>query len=157
MPVSQATNCFCFVVRDGSAEVYRGLGDPVELAEAVRRFQFQIARGLRPGALESHRGDRLVDDALRSLEDMSPGPPQADQSRPALVVGVADERAPDITTEACRVAEVLGYERPLIGAEATVARVTEAAREARIVHLACHGRFSAPAILTVTGSSPLRT
>ena len=201
----------CFVVRNESAEVHRGLGDPVELAEAVRRFQFQIARGLRPGALESHRRDRLVDDALTSLEDLSrivlkplgdqvaaarrliiiphgplhlvpfgalleggrhlietheltvapsasllvhlngtnssPRPPQADRSRPVLVVGVADEHAPDITTEALRVAEALGCERPLIGAEATVARVTAAAREARIIHLACHGRFSAAAPL----------
>ncbi len=201
----------CFVVRDGGAEVHRGLGDPVELAGAVRRFQFQIARGLRPGALESHRGDRLVDDALTSLEDLSrivlkplgeqvaaarrliiiphgplhlvpfaalltggrhlietheltvapsasllvhlngtnssPRPPQADRSRPVLVVGVADEHAPKIATEAHRVAEALGCERPLIGAKATAARVTEAAREARIVHLACHGRFSAAAPL----------
>ncbi|MDQ3695932.1 MAG: CHAT domain-containing tetratricopeptide repeat protein [Chloroflexota bacterium] len=60
---------------------------------------------------------------------------------PAVVVGVPDELAPRIALEAERVAATLGASRVLLGAEATVARVIDAAASAGILHLACHGRF----------------
>lgn len=60
----------------------------------------------------------------------------------ALVVGVPDALAPQIGREAARVAATLGTDRLLLGADASVERVIAAAREADIVHLACHGRFS---------------
>ncbi len=61
----------------------------------------------------------------------------------ALVVGVPDVHAPQIAYEADRVAAALATDRVLTGSSATAHRVAEAAREAGIVHLACHGRFSA--------------
>jgi len=60
----------------------------------------------------------------------------------ALVVGVPDAAAPEIAVEAARVARTLAAPPPLLGAAATVARVTAAAERAAIIHLACHGRFS---------------
>ena len=67
-------------------------------------------------------------------------PPTGEAS--ALVVGVADALAPRIADEAVRVAEVLGC-RPVLGQAASVEAVIAAAEQATIVHLACHGRFSA--------------
>lgn len=61
----------------------------------------------------------------------------------ALVVGVPDEVAPQIADEARRVAATLGSGRLLLGAAATAERVAAAARQAGVIHLACHGRFSA--------------
>lgn len=61
----------------------------------------------------------------------------------ALVVGVPDAIAPRIAAEAEQVAAVLDSRHLLLGEAATVDRVTSAARDADVVHLACHGRFSA--------------
>jgi len=60
----------------------------------------------------------------------------------ALVVGVPDEAAPRIGEEAVRVAGVLGTGRLLLGGEATCEAVVAAARNASVIHLACHGHFS---------------
>jgi len=61
-----------------------------------------------------------------------------------LVVSVADERAPLIENEAHQVAGVLGSgdASTLIGPSATTQRVSLQARNASIIHLACHGRFA---------------
>jgi CHAT domain-containing protein/tetratricopeptide (TPR) repeat protein len=60
----------------------------------------------------------------------------------ALVVGAADERAPQIADEARRVAESLETPQLIMGPEATAARVQAAAPDARLIHFACHGHFS---------------
>lgn len=65
----------------------------------------------------------------------APTPPRA------TVIGVEDELAPQIRAEAERVAEVLAAERVLLGPDATIERVVDAATGAGVVHLACHGRF----------------
>lgn len=58
-----------------------------------------------------------------------------------LVVGVPDEAAPQMSREAERLAASLPGATLLLGGEATVARVCANVESARIVHLACHGRF----------------
>jgi tetratricopeptide (TPR) repeat protein len=58
-----------------------------------------------------------------------------------VVVGVADERAPDIAVEARQVAEALPGATLLLDGEATVAAVTAAVPGASLVHLACHGMY----------------
>jgi tetratricopeptide (TPR) repeat protein len=61
----------------------------------------------------------------------------------SLVVGVADETAPQIDEEVRQVAGHLkGRVVRLVGPEATVAAVLAAASGATLIHLACHGRFS---------------
>jgi len=65
----------------------------------------------------------------------------AAEGRP-LVVGVPDAFAPQIGAEATRLAAALGG-RLVLGDEASAERVIGAAADAGIVHLACHGRFSA--------------
>jgi CHAT domain-containing protein len=62
--------------------------------------------------------------------------------QPGVVLGVPDDLAPRIGVEADMVGTVLGVS-PVVGAEATVERLRDAAPNARIVHLACHGRFVA--------------
>lgn len=64
-----------------------------------------------------------------------------DTMQDAVVVGVPDELAPRIAIEAEQVAATLDTELLLLGPEATIARVIAAAAEARVLHLACHGRF----------------
>lgn len=61
----------------------------------------------------------------------------------ALVVGVADERAPQIEAEVQCVAAALRCERLLAGKVASVERVREHAPHASVIHIACHGQFSA--------------
>jgi len=58
-----------------------------------------------------------------------------------LVVGVPDDAAPSIGEEAAAVAAMLPGARLLAGDAATVPAVAAAARDAALVHLACHGRF----------------
>ena len=61
----------------------------------------------------------------------------------AVVVGVADEVAPRIESEARRVAALLGDDTTtLIGPEASIARFREAVPRAGLIHLACHARFA---------------
>ncbi|MCH8314608.1 MAG: CHAT domain-containing protein [Planctomycetes bacterium] len=62
-----------------------------------------------------------------------------------VVVGAVDEVAPCILAEATRIATCLGCDRPLLGDEATADRVMAAAANASVLHLACHGQFSADA------------
>lgn len=61
----------------------------------------------------------------------------------ALVVGVADELAPEILDEARRVAHTLAAGRVLINQEADVDRVVSAASGADIIHVAAHGHYTA--------------
>lgn len=61
----------------------------------------------------------------------------------AVVVGVPDALAPKIAAEAEQVAGALGSRTLLLGAAATVDRVMTVAPDAHVLHLACHGRFSA--------------
>jgi CHAT domain-containing protein len=61
----------------------------------------------------------------------------------ALVVGVPDERAPRIGAEAREVASALRTNHLLLGTEASAQRFKESASQAEIIHLACHGQFSA--------------
>jgi CHAT domain-containing protein len=59
-----------------------------------------------------------------------------------LVVGVSDHAAPAIVNETHLVGECWPDAKVLGGPAATADRVLAAAPHARIVHLACHGRFS---------------
>lgn len=58
---------------------------------------------------------------------------------PAAVFGIADTAAPEIEREAFRVAGLLGTNRLFLGQKATMARLREAARDARVLHVATHG------------------
>jgi tetratricopeptide (TPR) repeat protein len=58
----------------------------------------------------------------------------------AAIVAFADQNAPLITEEAERIARHYRVQ-PLVGLDATRARFADAITNARIVHLACHGRF----------------
>lgn len=61
----------------------------------------------------------------------------------ALVVGVADENAPQVLDEARAAAELLHAGATLIDDSATSDAVVAAMQSAGIIHLACHGRFLA--------------
>jgi tetratricopeptide (TPR) repeat protein len=65
------------------------------------------------------------------------------RARRPLVVGVPDEAAPQIARETACVAAALRAERILTGPAATVAGFAEAASDADVIHIACHGHFSA--------------
>ncbi len=66
-----------------------------------------------------------------------------------VVVGVADDAAPSIATEAKAIAALAGTGQLLLAEEATCERVRDAALHASILHCASHGRFVA--------ESPLRS
>lgn len=57
------------------------------------------------------------------------------------VLGLPDERAPRIEDEARQVAKALGSDRLFLHEEATLARLREGARDARVLHVATHGMF----------------
>ena len=65
------------------------------------------------------------------------------QARP-LIVGVADEFAPQMEDEARDVAGTFASSQPtlLLGTAALAERVLSAAAEASLVHMACHGRYA---------------
>lgn len=71
----------------------------------------------------------------------------ADRALPArgqsLVIGVADEQAPQIGIEARELAIALRAERVLLDADATVAAASTAMSDADLVHIAAHGHYSA--------------
>ncbi|MCH7798142.1 MAG: CHAT domain-containing protein [Planctomycetes bacterium] len=70
-------------------------------------------------------------------------PARQTTGRRAVVVGVADEVAPRIESEARRVAALLGDDTTtLIGPDASVARFCAAVPRADLIHLACHARFA---------------
>jgi len=78
----------------------------------------------------------------------------------ALVVGVADADAPLIDEEVGAIAARHGA-RVIAGGDASIAAFRTAARRARVVHLACHGRFvpslpSASGVRLADGWMPLR-
>lgn len=78
----------------------------------------------------------------------------------ALVVGVSDASAPLIDAEVAAIAARLSA-RVVAGDEASIAAFRSAARGARVVHLACHGRFvpslpSASGVRLADGWMPLR-
>jgi CHAT domain-containing protein len=81
------------------------------------------------------------------LVHLSAQPRQAEfaNSQTALVLGVADTNAPQIADEARVVGDALSNMRKktLIGSDATVDAFCNAAPEADVIHLACHGRFAA--------------
>ena len=58
-----------------------------------------------------------------------------------LVIGVPDERAPQIVDEVCNIASVFENAKVFIGAEATAARLREFSTTARVIHIASHGSF----------------
>lgn len=57
------------------------------------------------------------------------------------VFGFADAAAPQIASEAARVAGILGC-TPVIGGDATAAAVIDTAPALQILHFACHGQYS---------------
>ncbi|MGH2559208.1 MAG: CHAT domain-containing protein [Thermomicrobiales bacterium] len=69
--------------------------------------------------------------------------PRIGMGRAPLVVGVEDELAPGIGKEVRRIAPAIGATEVVAGAEATAERVIAAATHRPLLHLACHGRFSA--------------
>ncbi len=81
--------------------------------------------------------------------ELAAAPRASGTSSRALVVGVADETAPQIAEEALAVARTIGDAAvTLLDERATVDAVTRAALRASILHLACHGRFLADAPLS---------
>lgn len=59
----------------------------------------------------------------------------------ALILGIADPRAPWIENEVREVAATLRGSRLLAGAEASLAALEEYGPESRLLHIATHGRF----------------
>jgi tetratricopeptide (TPR) repeat protein len=74
-----------------------------------------------------------------SLDTLGPSPARA--TAPALVVADPTGSLQYAALEANAVAQVLGVRDPLRGHKATVEAVLNRARDAAIVHLACHGRY----------------
>ncbi len=66
---------------------------------------------------------------------------QPSSGRGALVLGVADERAPLIRREAEAVAEILPEAVLFLGEEASEENLRHHGKDARVVHLATHGHF----------------
>jgi tetratricopeptide (TPR) repeat protein len=68
---------------------------------------------------------------------------QSNELRP-MVVGVADEFAPQIEHEAERIGAQIGCDADdvLLADDATIARVLDDAPLASMIHFACHGRFT---------------
>lgn len=75
------------------------------------------------------------------LTQLAENPPATNTNTEPLVIGVADEHAPNIEAEAEEIAALIGGAK-LIGPAATVARVTAALPGAAVVHFGCHGVFS---------------
>lgn len=69
--------------------------------------------------------------------------PALNDRRRAVVFGVADEAAPHIADEARAVAESLNTDRLRLGPAATADSLLNEAGGADILHVACHGQFSA--------------
>ena len=63
-------------------------------------------------------------------------------SAPPLVVGVADRAAPSIADEITAVTGLHRDATTLVAGDATVAAVCDAVADRRLVHVACHGRFT---------------
>ncbi len=91
---------------------------------------------LRQRGSTERAGERAAPIQSRALS--SPGRKPA-----AAVVGISDDRTPQIRREVELVAERLSADAVLTNEAATVARVGEAMSRADLVHLACHGHFSA--------------
>lgn len=81
--------------------------------------------------------------ACRAVTDMPRAP------KDMLVVGFADEHAPLITDEVRAIAAI-SASVVLTGSAAQRSAVRDAVRPARVVHLACHGRF-VPALPAASG------
>ncbi|MGI9252317.1 MAG: CHAT domain-containing protein [Thermomicrobiales bacterium] len=60
--VAAGDELIAFVLRDGAAQVTRGLGSLAEMAEIADRFQFQVSRALAAGpeAMATPRGERMT-------------------------------------------------------------------------------------------------
>ncbi len=59
----------------------------------------------------------------------------------ALILGRADAHAPQIEEEARRVIDLVPGARGLVGEDATTSAFEQAAGDAGLIHLACHGHF----------------
>jgi CHAT domain-containing protein len=77
-----------------------------------------------------------------SLEAAAHAAARPVRGRRVLAVGVGTDDAPHIETEALAVSRTAAGDHPLLlGADATFDAVREAAQDADVVHLACHGLF----------------
>jgi len=99
-------------------EALQGRGEPL-----AQRHQLSFAPGIGPGV-----------DAVPGWRPRGEG---------ALVVGVPDEKAPAIATEIRQVADHWPTAEILLGEEATGARLRAHAAGKGLIHLACHGSYSA--------------
>lgn len=188
-------------------QVAANLAPESDVAELVGQLQFQIARGLRPAALQGPRAGRMTEDCRRELRaiggllfepalsllgpgierlvivphgplhcvpfhavwdgkqyaierfEMSYSPSASllvhhleDQRElgqgAALVVAVSDGHAPEIAVEGRRVAELLRDLTALFDGAATASLVKEIASRARLLHFACHAKYSSSAPLS---------
>lgn len=131
-------------------EVWMGLGAPWNTLP-IERFPFDTAGGVLADRNQVMRRDPF----RRWLLPPGRAPAHGD-STGALVAGApavqwepAAGQLPALLgsrEETARVAAALGVE-PLLGTECTVARIVEALRGRRFVHLACHGfRFESPEV-----------
>lgn len=59
----------------------------------------------------------------------------------ALLMGVADERAPQVTDEIESITKLFNNSLAFLNEEATIDKLTKHASETDIIHLACHGQF----------------
>src|SRR5262249_40428311 len=59
----------------------------------------------------------------------------------ALLLGVADERAPLVRDEVAAIAPLFAASTTLLDGAATLAALRTGCPEATVVHLACHGQF----------------
>lgn len=75
-----------------------------------------------------------------SVYAMCEAKPATGRGRP-LILGIADERAPEIRAEVEAVARALPEATLLIGPEASEERLRELARDCRLLHIATHGFF----------------
>ncbi len=113
-----------------------------------------VLHGLPMGALHVSQGETLLDLApvavlpsgaiLPMLREPARCILPKNVAPRAVVIGVADAMAPAIEDEAREVADTLGV-RPILGAEASVERVTEELQSADLAHIACHGLYLADA------------
>ena len=106
-----------------------------------------------------HNGDRyLIEDyeisfspsasLLQYLQVTPSAGPHRGREQTSVVLGMADAAAPHIDDEVRCVAEALGNARVLRGESATSKNLARESRQASIIHLACHARFSPDAPLS---------
>lgn len=117
-------------------------------AKLIERFEIHLAPSASIACMEPRNGGEVH------------GEVHGKGDGHALVVGVADADAPLIDEETGGVASMLSA-RTLSGRDATIAAFKRESRGARVIHLACHGRFvpslpSASGLRLADGWMPLR-